>query len=85
MQVRKANASDVRITESWDNWSREPSEFVWYYEDNESCYIMEGEATVTDRLGNSISFGPGDWVEFEKGLHCNWRITKKISKKYMLH
>ena len=58
------------------------SEFPWYYDEKETCYILEGNAVVTDNKGNKIEFGPGDWVEFEQGLECNWKILKTIRKKY---
>lgn len=82
MSVRKATAEEIKQSASWDEWSKEPSEFPWYYDDRETCYIMEGQATVTDNKGNSISFVSGDWVVFEKGLSCTWKIAKTIKKKY---
>jgi uncharacterized cupin superfamily protein len=38
---------------------------------------------VTAKDGKIIRFGPGDWVEFEEGLECTWKINKAIRKKYM--
>ncbi len=83
MKVRKATPEDIKQTEDWDTWGKEPSEFPWHYDEKETCYILEGEAIVTDRSGNQISFGPGDWVEFEQGLSCTWKISKTINKRYM--
>lgn len=85
MRVRKPSQDLIHSTEHWDTWTKEISEFLWYYEDNETCYILEGKAEVTDRHGNVISFGPGDWVEFEKGLQCTWKVMEPIRKKYLIH
>jgi len=82
MKVRKPTEKDMNETATWGTWSKEPSEFPWYYSDKETCYILEGEATVTDKKGNKVSFGPGDLVEFEQGLECTWSINKTIKKKY---
>jgi uncharacterized cupin superfamily protein len=82
MKVTKPTEKDIEATGSWGTWNKEPSEFPWFYSDKETCYILEGEATVTDKEGNKISFGPGDLVEFEEGLECTWKISKAITKKY---
>lgn len=82
MKVRKPTETEIRQTDAWGIWSKEPSTFTWSYDDKETCYILEGNAAVTDEQGHSIEFGPGDWVEFEQGLECTWTISKTIRKKY---
>ncbi|MBN2274367.1 MAG: cupin domain-containing protein [Bacteroidales bacterium] len=82
MKVKRPTEQEIRQTETWDTWSKEPSEFAWLYDDKETCYILEGNARVVDKHGHSIEFGPGDWVEFEQGLECTWMVTKGIRKKY---
>ena len=82
MKVKKPSPDEIKKAESWGTWSKEPSEFSWYYDDKETCYILEGEANVTDKEGNSITFKAGDWVEFEQGLECTWKISKTIKKHY---
>lgn len=83
MRVSKPTQEQIAKTESWGNWSKEISEFSWEYDSKETCYILEGAAEVTAENGEKISFGKGDWVEFETGLKCTWKITKNISKKYI--
>lgn len=82
MTVKKPSEKEINQAASWDIWSKEPSEFTWYYDDSETCYILEGHATVTDNFGNSISFKAGDWVEFKQGLECKWKIDKTIKKRF---
>ena len=82
MKVKKPTEQEIKTTENWSIWEKEPSEFPQYYDDKETCYILEGEATVTDNQGNQINFRPGDMVEFEQGLECTWEIKITIKKKY---
>lgn len=82
MKVKKPTEAEIKATNVWGTWSKEPSKFPWYYDDKETCYILEGEATVTDEAGNSITFSKGDMVEFEQGLECTWEISKTIKKRY---
>ncbi len=82
MKVKKPTEQEIKTTENWSIWGKEPSKFPWYYDDKETCYILEGEATVTDNQGNKINFRQGDMVEFEQGLECTWEIKKTIKKKY---
>lgn len=82
MQVKKPTNNEIEISKNWATWTKEPSVFPWSYDENETCFIIEGEATVTDKQGNSITVTSGDWVEFETGLVCTWKINKTIRKKY---
>ena len=49
---------------SWPIWTCEASVFDWDYTQSETCLVLEGEVTVTDRPEGavSVSFGPGDLV-----------------------
>jgi len=83
MKVIKPTQEQIANTSSWGTWEKEVSEFPWEYSDKETCYILDGEAEVVSDKGVKISFKKGDWVEFEVGLKCTWKITKDIKKKYM--
>lgn len=82
MFKKRATAEEIESTKTWDTWEKEPSEFPWFYNQKEICYIIEGNASVKDKSGNSITFSAGDWVEFNRGLECVWNITETIRKKY---
>lgn len=65
----------------WPIWTKEPSVFDWQYDMEETCYLLEGEVTVT--AGDEhISFGKGDLVIFPKGLSCTWQVKKAVKKHY---
>jgi len=74
---------DVMFVFDWAIWGKEVSEFPWTYDSNETCYILEGEATITPDGGESVLVTAGDLVTFPKGMSCTWKITKAIKKHYL--
>jgi uncharacterized cupin superfamily protein len=66
----------------WSIWTKEVSEFPWTYDDQETCYFLEGEVTVTPTGGQSVQMGKGDLVTFPAGMSCTWRITSPVKKHY---
>ena len=67
---------------SWPIWTKEVSEFPWYYDSSETCYILEKQVLVTPDGGESVEINAGDLVVFPKGMSCRRRITKAIRKHY---
>jgi len=82
MKVKKPSPEEIEQTKNWGTWEKEVSEFPWFYDEKETCLILEGKAEVTAENGDKIIFENGDWVEFEKGLSCTWKITRDIKKRY---
>ncbi|MCE1201779.1 MAG: cupin domain-containing protein [Bacteroidia bacterium] len=68
--------------ESWPIWTKEESDFPWYYDDTEVCYILEGHIIVTPDGGEPVEILPGQLVTFHKGLACRWQILKAVRKHY---
>lgn len=83
MKVWKPSEEEIHQTSSWGEWSKETSEFPWSYSETETCYILDGEARVTDSKGNEIHFKKGDMVRFDQGVECTWKIMSDIRKKYL--
>ncbi len=83
MKVWQPTPEEIAKTSDWGTWSKETSEFPWFYEEPETCFILEGEASATDDKGNSIHFKAGDMVKFEQGISCTWKIKKNIKKRYL--
>jgi uncharacterized cupin superfamily protein len=73
---------DVMHVDTWPIWEKEVSEFPWTYDDSETCYILEGEVTVTPDDGEPLLIQAGDLVHFPKGMSCTWNITRAIRKHY---
>lgn len=66
----------------WPIWSKEVSEFPWFYDEQETCYLLEGEVTVTPEGGVPVKIGKGDLVVFPQGMSCTWTIHKHVRKHY---
>ena len=67
---------------NWPSWEKEASSFPWTYGDKETCYLLEGEVTVTPEGGEPVSFGAGDLVTFPAGMSCYWDIKVAVKKHY---
>lgn len=82
--VRKPSDEEVQACQNWPIWQHGVDEFDWEYTQTEKCLILEGRVTVMDisRNGQSVSFGPGDYVQFPSGLKCIWNITEPVKKHY---
>lgn len=82
--VRRPSEADKTVCQSWPIWHCGVSRFEWEYTQIEKCLILEGKVTVTDypESGNSVSFGPGDYVIFPNGLRCFWDVKEPVRKHY---
>lgn len=67
---------------TWPIWSKEVSEFPYFYDSTETCYILEGQALITPEGGSPVEINVGDLVVFPQGMSCRWKITKNIRKHY---
>ena len=81
--VRKPKQGELEQmgVKNWGIWTCDPSTFDWEYSDRETCYLLEGDVTVTTAKGE-VSFGVGDVVVFPKGLKCVWIVKKAVRKHY---
>lgn len=66
---------------SWSTWGCEVSKFDWEYDEEEICYILDGEVTVTTDE-ETVTIKAGNLVTFPKGLKCTWDVKKAINKHY---
>lgn len=67
---------------SWPIWEKEVSEFPWYYDEQETCYFLEGDVVVTPQAGKPVQVGKGDLVTFPKGMSCTWKVRQPVRKHY---
>ncbi len=83
IEVKKLSDDELKKlnVKSWPIWTKEESEFEWFYSDKETCYIIEGDVDVKND-NQSVHFQAGDFVVFPKGLHCYWKINKAVKKHY---
>jgi len=66
----------------WSIWTKEPSEFPWFYDAQETCYLLEGDVVVTPDDGEPVEINKGDLVIFPKGMSCTWNIRRNVKKHY---
>jgi uncharacterized cupin superfamily protein len=66
----------------WPIWNKEVSEFEWFYDEDETFYVLEGEASITEESGEVHRIEKGDLVTCKKDLRCTWKVTKFIKKHY---
>ena len=80
------NPSKERLEElgvfSWGIWEKEVSTFPWDYDEQETCYLLEGEVIVAPESGEPVTINKGDLVTFPKGMSCTWDIRKPVRKHY---
>jgi len=84
IKVEKLSQDELkkRGVSGWPIWQKEASEFDWYYDSVEECYLLQGKVEVTTKNGEKVEFGKGDFVTFPKGLSCQWKIKENVSKHY---
>lgn len=68
---------------TWDIWTSEPARFTWNYSNRETCFILEGKATVTTDE-QTLCIGPGDLVVFPSGLSCEWEVHETVRKHFII-
>ncbi len=79
--VKKPTPEEKAAMESCPIWEKEPSEFPWHYDQQETCLVIEGRVTV-DAGDDSVTFEAGDYVVFPQGLDCVWKVEQGIRKHY---
>ena len=83
IKIEKKQPSELQAegVGKWPIWECESSTFDWHYDQQEQCYILEGEVTVKT-ADEEVKIAPGDFVTFPQGLDCVWTVTKPIRKHY---
>lgn len=71
-----------RGVRSWPIWTKEVSTFPWRYDEQETCFFLEGEVIVTPLNGEPLRVGKGDLVTFPEGLECTWEVRSPVRKHY---
>jgi len=86
IEVRKPSQEELESlgVRNWPIWEHEEATFPWTYDEDETCYILEGEVIVTPEGGDPVHIQAGDLVRFPAGMSCRWEIRKRIRKHYRL-
>ncbi|HPM01506.1 MAG: cupin domain-containing protein [Candidatus Cloacimonetes bacterium] len=84
ISIKKLSTDDFKKMQinEWSVWEKEVSVFDWYYDCVEECYILNGEIEITDENNQVHKLHENDFVRFDKGLKCKWKIIKPVKKHY---
>lgn len=87
MNIRlEQNPSPARLqalgVENWPTWGTGVSKFPWTYDEQETCYVLEGEVVVTPDGGAPVTVKAGDLATFPAGMSCTWDVRLPIRKHY---
>ena len=77
--VKKATEAEKAKMLKKTVWTCGISEFDRFYESEEICPLVEGQAAVL-YAGGSVSSGAGDCVTFPQGSACVWKVTAPVKK-----
>ena len=81
--IRKPSESEVAQCRDWPIWQGSPDTFDWIYTQTETCLIITGKVTITEKdSDNTVTFGSGDFVIFPVDLECTWQIAEAVEKHY---
>jgi uncharacterized protein len=61
-------------------WDCTKGRFNWYYDIDETVYVLEGGAVIIDDAGMERYIGAGDHVLFRAGSHAVWRVDDYVRK-----
>lgn len=84
VRIKKPTEEELKKLDlkEWSEWSSEVTKFPWEYDEDESCYILEGRVIVETEEGKKYEIKKGDLVTFPKGLKCRWDVREPIRKLY---
>jgi uncharacterized cupin superfamily protein len=65
-------------------WDCSAGSFTWHYSQDETIFVISGEAFLLLENGSERRFGPGEVGFFPAGTTCTWRVAESIRKVAVL-
>merc|ERR1712048_873243 len=66
-------------------WECQPGGFpVVNRPSTETCYIIQGRATITNQDGSKVELSAGSWHTLPTGWTGRWDISEKVRKLYVI-
>ena len=70
---------------AWPILEHDPGTFECEYKKEEICYMLEGKARIEPKdKRKPVDFKKGDLVIFPEGLKCVWKISKHVTKHFIV-
>jgi uncharacterized cupin superfamily protein len=61
-------------------WDCTAGRFNWFYDMDETVYVLEGSVVLKDETGTSRRVGSGETVFFRAGSRAEWTVERYIRK-----
>jgi uncharacterized cupin superfamily protein len=61
-------------------WDCTAGRFNWFYEVDETIYVIEGGVVLRDGMGTARRLSAGDTIFFPAGAHAEWHVENYIRK-----
>jgi uncharacterized protein len=61
-------------------WQCTEGKFNWFYDLDETIYILEGSIVLESDKMAPKRYGPGDVVFFKNGAHARWHVEGHVRK-----
>jgi uncharacterized cupin superfamily protein len=61
-------------------WDCTAGRFNWFYEADETVYVIEGGVVLTEGTGTARRLCAGDTIFFPAGAHAEWHVENYIRK-----
>src|SRR5277367_5263618 len=61
-------------------WECSAGSFNWHYSQDETLFVVSGEAFISNGTGEERCLGPGDFAFFPAGTSATWRVPSKVRK-----
>jgi uncharacterized cupin superfamily protein len=75
--VLSSSADGTSSTLIWDCTA---GRFNWFYDIDETIYVIEGSVVIKDPSGTSCRLSVGDTIFFPAGARAEWHVEKYIRK-----
>ena len=76
-KVLSSSADGTASTLLWDCTA---GRFNWFYDVDETLYVIEGAVVVKDVTGASRRLSAGDIIFFPAGARAEWHVEKYVRK-----
>jgi uncharacterized cupin superfamily protein len=76
----KVLSSSVDGTASTLIWDCTAGRFNWFYDVDETIYVIEGGVVIRDEAGLQRRYNAGDSIFFPAGARAEWHVEKYIRK-----
>jgi len=81
-KVLSSSADGTASTLVWDCTA---GRFNWFYDINETIYVLEGSVVVKDDVRPARRLGAGDTVFFPAGSRAEWNVEAYVRKIAFCH